>query len=210
MNLIYDTETTGKANHKIAPNHPSQPRLVQLGMQLATDSGSIVAASHMIVKPEGFTIPKEASDVHGITTEFAIAHGVPLLVALGMFNALAKLAGTRVAFNNTFDLIVLKAEYARAKRDWPTAVNGKPVRDFCAMRPMTNLCRIPSVNPQYSDFKWPTLMEAYRHAFGCEFDGAHDAMADVVATTKLFFWLKKQAAPPVTAPTLTPAQPTLL
>lgn len=34
--------------------------------------------------------------------------------------------------------------------------------------------------------KWPKLQELYKVLFGHSFEGAHNAMADVVATKRLF------------------------
>jgi len=38
------------------------------------------------------------------------------------------------------------------------------------------------------------LSEAYRHAFGKDFDGAHDAMSDIRATKDVYFWITKQSS----------------
>lgn len=40
-------------------------------------------------------------------------------------------------------------------------------------------------------YEWPRLQEAYKHAFGKEFEGAHDAMSDIRATKEIYFWLIK-------------------
>jgi len=39
--------------------------------------------------------------------------------------------------------------------------------------------------------KWPKLRELHIKLFGTEFDGAHDASADIAATKKCFFELKR-------------------
>lgn len=48
------------------------------------------------------------------------------------------------------------------------------------------ICKLPG---QYGDWKWPKLTEAYQHAFGKTFDGAHDALADVRACKDVYFYL---------------------
>jgi hypothetical protein len=55
---------------------------------------------------------------------------------------------------------------------------------------MVNICKLPSKYP--GEYKWPRLIEAYRHAFGKDFTGAHDALADVRACKEIYFWLKVQ------------------
>jgi DNA polymerase III epsilon subunit-like protein len=51
-------------------------------------------------------------------------------------------------------------------------------------RPKVHLLKISHIS-----FKWPKLTEAYRHCYDRDFDGAHDALADVRATADVFRWL---------------------
>ena len=64
--LLFDTETTGFVQKDYPPDHPSQPHLVQLGMILADDASNEIQSVELIVRPEGYEIPKQASDVHKI------------------------------------------------------------------------------------------------------------------------------------------------
>lgn len=50
-------------------------------------------------------------------------------------------------------------------------------------------CQIPGAH----GFKWPKLEELHEKLFGCAFDGAHDAMNDVMATAKCYFELKNKS-----------------
>ena len=59
------------------------------------------------------------------------------------------------------------------------------------MKCSADFCAIPSNSP-YGGYKWPKLEELYRKLFGYTFDGAHDALADVEATRKCYFELKKK------------------
>lgn len=43
----------------------------------------------------------------------------------------------------------------------------------------------------FGGYKNPNLQEAYKHFFGVEFEGAHDAMADVRACRDVFFKLNE-------------------
>lgn len=186
MILFFDTETTGKADFKAAPDAPHQPHLVQLGALLTDDTGAEVASINLIAKPEGFTIPEEASAVHGFTTEKAMASGVDRKHILRVFREFWELANVVVAFNIDFDMLIMDGAIFRlcgGRKAW-----GKAQETFCAMKAMTSVCKLPG---NYGDYKWPKLQEAYRHAFGMEFDGAHDAMADVRACAKIYFWLKE-------------------
>lgn len=184
ISLFFDTETTGKADFKAAPDAKHQPRLVQIGAILQDDQTlKVYGEINLIVQPKAFTIPKEASDVHGITTEIATQYGVPLIHALEAFGSLAKRCEQYVCHNSEFDLIVMTGEAMRMIVPWWAK------ESFCTMKATTPICKLPG---PYG-FKWPKLQEAHKHAFGKEFDGAHDAMADVRACRDLYLWLKKEA-----------------
>lgn len=72
--IFFDTETTGVPKNYKAPssNTDNWPRLVQLAWILTDDHGETINSGNLIVKPNGFTIPTEASRIHGITTEKAL------------------------------------------------------------------------------------------------------------------------------------------
>lgn len=183
MILFFDTETTGKADLKSAPDASHQPRLVQLAALLTDDSGQEFASLNVIVRPSGFEIPESASGVHGITTDAALKYGLGLEAVLPMFAQLAFIPKTIVAHNIEFDLFVMTGEYIRAEFG---IVPFDGAELFCTMKEMTEVCQIPG---NYG-FKWPKLIEAYRHCFNSDFENAHDALADVRACARIYFWLK--------------------
>jgi hypothetical protein len=57
------------------------------------------------------------------------------------------------------------------------------------MQEMTPICQLPGNGRFGAKFKWPKLQEAYYHCFSKNFDDAHDSLADVTATSKVFKWL---------------------
>lgn len=189
MYLIFDTETTGMAQFRLPPNHESQPRLVQLGAILYDTEWKVRAEVNLIVKPDGWTIPKEASDIHGITQEIAEKFGVAHRTAVRLFCGLERRANLLIAHNIQFDELVMDAAIYYEKS---VPISSGQQETFCTMKAMTPICKLPG---NYGDFKWPKLQEAYKHAFGKEFDGAHDAMADVRACARLFRWLKGREVP---------------
>lgn len=77
MYLFFDTETTGLPKRWNAPvtDLENWPRLVQLAWIMYDDRGNMLESRDVIVKPEGFTIPPEASRVHGITTWWHVKMG---------------------------------------------------------------------------------------------------------------------------------------
>ena len=182
--LFFDTETTGIPKDYKAPctNTDNWPRLIQLGWLLTDAEGRILSEGNHIVRPDGFEIPKAASDVHGITTDFALENGKPLLDVIFAFGADLNQAECVIGHNLDYDLHIVGAEYVRLGYDY-RIMFARPT--LCTMQATIQYCNIPGrFGP-----KWPKLMELYTKLFGQEFDGAHDAMADIVATKECFFEL---------------------
>ena len=182
--LFFDTETTGIPKDYKAPctNTDNWPRLIQLGWLLTDAEGRILSEGNHIVRPDGFEIPKAASDVHGITTEFALENGKPLLDVIFAFGADLNQAECVIGHNLDYDLHIVGAEYVRLGYD-SRIMFARPT--LCTMQATIQFCNIPGrFGP-----KWPKLMELYTKLFGQEFDGAHDAMADIIATKDCFFEL---------------------
>ena len=80
MYLFFDTETTGLARNWKAPvtDVANWPRIVQLAWVECDDAGAVIGQAEWIIRPDGFTIPLEASRIHGITMEIAFGTGVPI------------------------------------------------------------------------------------------------------------------------------------
>jgi len=168
--LVFDTETTGFVD----------PFIVQLAAILVED-GSEVASMNVTIRPEGWTVPQEASNVHGISTEQAQKRGVPVYSALWLFDELCAVADIVIAHNLSYDSRVLHGEYKRLEKVWT------PKASFCTMLALTPLCKLPS--KRRGQFKWPKLSESHIWAFGEDFDGQHDALSDVRACHRLYQYL---------------------
>lgn len=184
MILFYDTETTGFYRSHLPPDHPDQPRVVQLAALLCETDGTPVGSISLVVNP-GCEIPEAASNVHGITTERAAQIGVPPKVAVTAFYHLYRHATLQVDHNLDFDLGIMQCEIARQHNRIVTL----DCEGYCTMKAATPICRLP--NPKGSDFKWPKLSEAVRHFFDEELEGAHDALIDVMACKRVYFHLTK-------------------
>ena len=187
MLLFFDTETTGLADFNMPPGHESQPHLVQLAALLTEDDGTERASVNLIIKPT-VPIPKQASDVHGITDEVAAAAGVHPGAGFGVLNAMAKCADLLVAHNITFDLIVMQALGYRLNRVEDAEKLGN-IFNFCTMKTATPIVQIPSPY-RAGEYKWPRLEECMRHFFKEDLEGAHDALVDVRACKRIYFELK--------------------
>ncbi|TFG94222.1 MAG: 3'-5' exonuclease, partial [Myxococcales bacterium] len=159
------------------------PRLVQIAWVESDASGKVVAREQFIVKPEGFSIPPDATRVHGITTDRATREGVGLKQVLLAFSAAASKSSQAIAHNLDFDEKVLGAVFARAGLGDPLP----RLERLCTMRAATDHCQLPG---RYG-YKWPTLEELYRHLFDETLQGAHDAATDAGACARCFFELRR-------------------
>ena len=184
--IFFDTETTGVPRNYKAPSSDTHnwPRLVQIGWILMDSEGNKLSQHDYIIRPEGFTIPADATSVHGITTERALKEGRDLEEVINEFMDDFNEATFIVGHNVSFDKRIVGAELVRLHR--PDIMDSK--RTYCTMMAGTDFCRIPS---RYG-YKWPKLQELYIKLFGHDFDGAHNAMSDIDATQQCFWEMRRR------------------
>lgn len=204
MILFFDTETTGIRQNGFIP------RVVQIGALLTDDEGRTVSELNVLLYPRGFdTVPQAAADVHGFTFDMLQKCGVDRERGLDVFFDLVAVADTIVAHNIEYDLDLLNIEIdyqlrkdssdidALAKGEaWKKVLDIK--QQFCTMLNSRDLMKLPLSEAQASFFKDkgidqkyknPRLQEAHIHFMGYDFEGAHDAMADVRACKDVYFKL---------------------
>lgn len=155
--VIFDVETTGTSVVK--------DRIVSIAIK--TIRGERSSEYHTLVNP-GIPIPKDATEVHGITDEdvkdaptFAdIADEV-----LNMFSGLEAVAG----FNsNNFDIPLLAEEFSR-----------------CGKNFMAEKRRYIDAYKIFAKTQKRDLTAALRFYCDTDLEGAHDALIDVRATEKV-------------------------
>lgn len=185
--LFFDTETTGLPKNYNAPSSDLDnwsPRLVQLGWIMQNERKEVLSMGNFIIKPDGFEIPKASSDVHGITTEKALAEGEDLKKIVYMFLGAARLADVIVGHNISYDMHIMGAEMIRTwGQDY---IEKRPT--ICTMQSSIEFCKIPGK----FGFKYPKLQELHKKLFDKEFEDAHNAFADINATAECFWEMKKQ------------------
>lgn len=189
MYIIFDTETTGLPRNWNAPitDTDNWPRIVQIAWQLHDDMGRLIEHKDYLVKPDGFDIPFDSEQIHGISTALAEKFGEPIQDVLHEFNeALAK-AKFVVGQNVGFDVNVTGCEFYRYGIESPMAE--MPVLDTCT-ETTAELCKLPG--GRGGRFKLPTLTELHTYLFGEQFNEAHNATADVEATTRCFLELVRR------------------
>lgn len=186
MYIIFDTETTGLPKRWDAPitDTDNWPRCIQIAWQLHDEMGRLVEHQDYLIRPDGFNIPYDSEKIHGISTELAEKDGVPLVDVLHKFNeALAK-AKFVVGQNIGFDLNIMGSEFYRYGVESPMAEMA--VLDTCT-EVTAELLQLPG--GRGGRYKLPNLTELHGHLFGVPFAEAHNATADVEATTRCFFEL---------------------
>ena len=183
--LIFDTETTGLPKDYKAPisDLNNWPRLVQIAWLQCDNSGNVLASSDYIVKPQGFTIPKESENIHGISTEKAMTEGIALKKVLNQFSMAINASNFLIAHNMSFDEKIVGAEFLRENIQNKLSVISK----ICTKELSIDYCKLPG---NYGNYKWPSLSELYYKLFNHNFEEAHNAKVDVHACAKCFFKLK--------------------
>ncbi|MFV0539747.1 MAG: DNA polymerase III subunit alpha [Aestuariibaculum sp.] len=186
MYLIFDTETTGLPKRWDAPitDTNNWPRAVQIAWQLHDEMGNCIEHQDYLIKPEGFNIPYDTEKIHGISTELAQEQGVPLNEVLEKFNQALNKTKFVVGQNVGFDVNIMGCEFVRG--NITNKLQELPVLDTCTEH-TAQMCKIPG--GRGGKFKLPTLTELHQFLFNTPFAEAHNATADVEATTRCFFEL---------------------
>lgn len=198
MILGFDTETSGLPNFHEPSDDPKQPHLLQIAAILFDMAGREVHRLSTIVKPgEGCVIHPLALEAHGITIERANKEGCDPVQLARDFEEMARQATLIVGHNVSFDTRMFRIHAARhLGYKWE-----KPCPTFCTMYKSARFTRIPATEAMRKagrfHFKSPNLTEAHQHFFGEGFDGAHDALADVTASMRIFWHLVREKGVPM-------------
>lgn len=180
--LFFDTETTGIPDRsaKWDTDFADYPHVVQM----AWIHGCKV--ENHIIRPDGWEIPDDTVDVHGITTEYALEHGEPFAAVVDMFIQDCHDAGLICGHNIHFDTGIVKANILRElgreyydANDVETALyKGKRID---TMRPTMKWVDARMANGR---LKFPNLSELYSRCFPGETFPAHNAIEDVKAVAR--------------------------
>ena len=189
MYIIFDTETTGLPKRWDAPitDTDNWPRCIQIAWQLHDEMGNLIEHQDYLIKPDGFNIPFDSEKIHGISTELANEQGVPLQDVLVKFNTALSKAKFVVGQNIGFDINIMGSEFYRYQVDSP--MSSMPILDTCT-EVTADLLKLPG--GRGGRYKLPNLTELHSYLFGVPFAEAHNATADVEATTRCFFELVRR------------------
>jgi len=183
--LVFDTETTGLPLNYRAPltDFNNWPRMVQIAWQIHDIKGDLIEVKNYIIKPEGFTIPYNSEKIHGISTELAHKKGLPLKEVLSFFTEALNSVEFIIGHNISFDNNIVGCEFLRS--EMVNVLESKTSID--TKEESTEFCQLPG--GRGGKYKWPNLSELYNKLFGESFAEAHNASADVEATTRCFLEL---------------------
>lgn len=176
---FFDCETTGlpAKGAKWDVDFNEFPHIVQLAWSFRDKE------RNCIIKPNGWTIPSEVVEIHGITTELAIEKGVSLFEVVNEFISDALSAPLVCAHNIYFDISIIKAEILRGLgREYYDSKVEYALHK--AKRIDTMMKTIRFVDATYPDGrrgKFPRLEELFAKLFNGETFSAHDALEDVRA-----------------------------
>ncbi len=189
MYLIFDTETTGLPKSWNAPYTDTNnwPRCVQIAWQLHDSLGNLIERNDFLIQADGYNIPYDAERIHGISTNLANAQGISMEEGLQLFAEALEKTTFIVGQNLGFDINIMGCELHRLGIE--TSLHTLPILDTCT-EATAKLCQIPG--GRGGRFKLPTLTELHQHLFQTAFNEAHNATADVAATTRCFLELIRQ------------------
>lgn len=187
--LIFDTETTGLPPKNTPINYSDKwPYILQLSWAIYNDETKEVEEEkdHIISIGTHVLISPESTAIHGITSEFSRAKGVPIEVALFEFKYATNRCGKIVAHNLEFDKNMLLVEFHRNRLYHMTF----PPVEYCTMKEGTIICKLVKIlKDGQVTFKYPKLIELYHALFGNDTPspiGLHNAKVDVDVCLKCY------------------------
>ena len=156
--IFFDIETTGV--------NTTTARIVQIAAIKVMQDGTMIEKD-ILVNPQ-VQIPKEASDIHGITNEMVADKPTfkQLAKSIASFFEGCVIAGYN---SDSYDVVILAAEFERAGVNF----------DFSNVTFLDMLKIERLVNSH-------KLGDTYKRYTGEELDGAHNALNDVRATLAVF------------------------
>lgn len=191
--LFFDTETSGFMSKKTTFDHPDQAWCIQIGAILST-SEMILREMNVLIQANGRAINYHAQQIHGITVERADTDGILELSACEEFAELLLKTPLLVCHNFDFDWIFI---YQLMQRNLDELSDEHRARfyieyeSFCTMKNPAVKTFVDARNVK-GHKKWPKLSELHQKLFGADFEGAHDAMADIQATRRCYYELINQ------------------
>ena len=179
--IILDTETSG-----LTP----KDTILQLAYQRFDHLGRELDTFKAYICPQfPYEIHEKAFEAHGLTKEFLEENGYVNSQIVSMLARLMRFANDGwlfVGHNFSFDWRMITQDAVRY--EVPRSIE---IEYYCTQNAKEVKAFVGAVDVNGKP-KAPNLAELHAKLFGTDFDGAHDALADVRATAKCFFELKRR------------------
>lgn len=193
MILALKADTNGLPLYNKPSDDPGQPHIVSLAMVLINPATRDVAdAFHEIIRPDGWDIPRTATNVHRIDVERARRDGISETDAVDAYRRFQSRALQQLGWTAHFDRRIMRIGMFRAgiPRDQIENIeNRTPLIEV--MTTCTAICKLPPSDKMMAlgrkAFKQPTLAEAVREMLGAQMEPERTAMSDLSATLALYW-----------------------
>jgi DNA polymerase III epsilon subunit-like protein len=164
--LILDTETTGLPRKMVSALTQAEnwPHIVSISwIVMESDTNKVLEKKTYIIKPNGWIIPQESINIHGITQDFAEKYGADLGDIMKGFLEIDY--DMMIAHNLNFDenVIVNAIRWDTNRPDF----TGFQKLKGCTMNLGRNICKLPFTytTPFKRGYKSPKLSELYEYVF---------------------------------------------
>jgi len=179
--LVIDVETEGLPLDWEASleDFDNWPGIIEIAWQVFNNNRELLNEETIIIQPTGECLSEEVESLTGITFDYAIENGIPLIsalkkltIVLNTFNPII------VAHNCAFDINVIQSSLLKCNIELSLDL----FEQICTMQQSIEFCDLPNL-------KYPKLEELYEILFGSPPDKSHRALSDVQSTSKSFFKL---------------------
>lgn len=186
--LVLDIETTGLVAKGLDYKNDFEqfPHVVEIAWSM---NG---VEKRYIIKPEGWMVPIEATEIHGISHDQAVADGTPFVRVITEFVADTRKANLVVGHNIYFDTSIIKANVLRLRDAEFYALCDEGLDKYKRVDTMMKCIKFVGVTfPNSKRLKFPKLAELHYKLFGEGFP-EHNALDDVRAVLRCLPELVKE------------------
>lgn len=192
MFCVLDLETTGLPKKDVPKLHPTQPHIIQAAWRVYDKELKLRSTFSTLVNPKaGDGVEPGAEAVHGISQIEVEAHGISTLAMLHVLRDQLDTCRHLITYGPKFDLFMLEREALRMRNvESPSEIRWlrRP-----GLRKHDILQAMADINLD-DPGRWRPLSVVYEATFGEPLAHAHDALADVDATHRLFWHLVGKGA----------------
>lgn len=179
--IFIDTETTGLPERKIdwcidekgyyPPSqiqHYNKSRIVSISWII--QGNDYITEKDYYIIPDGFVIPQDSINIHGITNEFANENGISITDALRyLYNDIVKYGcQTIIGHNIAFDKSIILSEMYRMGES----------KYISKLSLMKTKCTLKMGQLYLNKRRWVKLVDLHKAIFGSVPNGAHNSMVD--------------------------------